>query len=177
MTEGADMSNADEVVSGVAKVRVWIVAPDANGSPTITRWDVGVTELEMEHGYHYDRACKLALDQGYGVQMVAFDEQDPAGKQMLSLMEMQSIAKQVSVPGPLEAPEWMVAVTIDATMSARIRVRATSQEEAIDVARNFVANEGGAELLSLDEGNYRGISDYYCGDPLGVEQVEDLVGV
>ena len=65
----------------------------------------------------------------------------------------------------------MVPITVDATLSARVRVRAPSEDEAVMVARKFVASDVGAGLLSLDEGNYRGESDYYCGDPMGVERI------
>lgn len=158
--------------TGVEKVTVWIVAPDASGAPALTRWEVGVMPGEMDVGYHYELACSLASDAGYGEPMVAFDESDPAGRTMVSLMGMQSIQTQEEVPGEEGAPEWTVPVTTDATLSATVRVRARDEEEAIEVARKYVAEDGGACLLSLDEGHYKGRSDFYCGDRMAVEMVQ-----
>jgi hypothetical protein len=160
--------------SGVEKVAVWVVAADANGAPTITRWDVGVTRQEMDMGYQYEMARGLASEAGYEQPMVAFDETDPAGKTMLSLMGMQSIAEQEEVPGDSEAPAWSVPVTTDVTLSAVVRVRANNEEKAIQMARQFVATGGGSALLSLDDCNYKGIGHFYCPDRDAVLQTEEL---
>lgn len=172
----AGMSNDGVGVVGVevAKVTVWIVARDASGAPAITRWEVGATEQELEHGYHYDVASDLAREQGYGDPMVAFDESDPAGQTMLALMGMQSIEQQSQVPGRQGAPTWEVTITTMATLSARVKVRAASRDEAIEVAQEFVGAGEGGGLLSLDEGNYKGKSDFYCPDPEDVELSEEL---
>jgi hypothetical protein len=174
--EAGVMSNegGGEVGVEVAKVTVWIVARDASGAPAITRWEVGATEQELEHGYHYDIASDLAREQGYGDPMVAFDESDPAGRTMLALTAMQSTDEQSEVPGSAGDPTWEVTVTTMATLSARVRVRASSREQAIDVATDFVGNGKGSGLLSLDEGNYKGASDFFCADPDGVERVEHV---
>lgn len=170
------MSNGSggEVGVKVEKVTVWIVARDASGAPAITRWEVGATEQELEHGYHYDMASDLAREQGYGDPMVAFDESDPAGQTMLALMAMQSTEQQSEVPGRRGDPTWEVTVTTMASLSARVKVRAGSRDEAIEMAAEFVGNGKGAGLLSLDEGNYKGASDFYCADKEDVERVEEL---
>ncbi|MDO8415218.1 MAG: hypothetical protein Q7S87_03280 [Agitococcus sp.] len=77
---------------------------------------------------------------------------------------------QWSVPGEGEA--YLVPITVDTTATAMIKVRATSSLAAIDVARAYAAS-GSPCPFEIDEGNYRGLADYYCPDDSSVELIED----
>lgn len=55
-----------------------------------------------------------------------------------------------------------VPISADTSMTARVLVRARDRDEAIDEARRLVSE--GKATMELDEGNYRGPSDYYCSD-------------
>lgn len=68
--------------------------------------------------------------------------------------------KQDEVPGV--GFLYSVPVTVDVTMTARVLVRGRDRDEAIDEARRLVSD--GKATPELDEGNYRGLADYYCPD-------------
>lgn len=55
-----------------------------------------------------------------------------------------------------------VPISVDTSMTARVLVRARNQDDAIDEARRLVSE--GKATMEVDEGNYRGPSDYYCSD-------------
>lgn len=79
-------------------------------------------------------------------------------------------------PAPViegEGDLWSVRVTVDTTMSADVQVRASSRGDAMDRAVE-VASKGGAHF-EVDDGNYRGLGDYYIGDTSeqGVFQVDE----
>lgn len=68
--------------------------------------------------------------------------------------------EQAEVPGT--GFLYRVPVSVDTSMTALVVVRAIDREEAIDVARTFVAE--GKARMEVDDGNYRGRVDYYCSD-------------
>lgn len=57
---------------------------------------------------------------------------------------------------------YRVPVSVDTSMTAVVLVRAESKDEAIDLAREVACN--GQVRMEVDDGNYRGRADYYCGD-------------
>ncbi len=57
---------------------------------------------------------------------------------------------------------WRVPVTVDASMTAFVKVRARDKEEAMSLARRFAAD--GNARFEVDEGNYRSLADHYIGD-------------
>jgi hypothetical protein len=77
---------------------------------------------------------------------------------------------QWTVPG--EGDEYLVPISVEASLTALIRVKSTSRANAIDAARAFAAS-GNSCPFELDEGNYRGLADYYCPDDEGVALVGD----
>lgn len=75
-----------------------------------------------------------------------------------------------TIPGPADGDLYEALVTVDQTLSARIRVRAHSDEEA----RQALSNAGAAQYphgFEVDEGNYRGPADFYLGDPDAMENL------
>lgn len=69
---------------------------------------------------------------------------------------------------------YRVPVAVDTSMSATVLVRARDRGEAISRAKELVID--GKALLEVDEGNYRGASDYYCPDSSdeGVHRVQEF---
>jgi len=75
-----------------------------------------------------------------------------------------------AIPGPQDGDIYEALVTVDQTLSARVRVRANSQEEA----KRLLCVAGSNQYphgFSVDEGNYRGSSDFYLGDPDDIENL------
>jgi len=75
----------------------------------------------------------------------------------------------VEIPlwGPADGKVYEGLVTVDMTMSGYVKVRAHSLAEA----RQSLRNAGHAQFprgFEVDEGNYRGPSDFYLGDEDGV---------
>lgn len=66
-----------------------------------------------------------------------------------------------------QALVFSVPVTVDVTMSGKAIVSANNIEEAIFAARQLAADNKVA--MTLDEGNYRGLADYYCPDENDVQ--------
>lgn len=60
-----------------------------------------------------------------------------------------------------------VPVTVDTTMTGRVRVRAMDRDTAIEKARELASN--GQVQMNVDEGNYRSMGDYYCPDRESIE--------
>lgn len=76
------------------------------------------------------------------------------------------------VQGSPDGDLYQGMVTVDQTMSANIRVYAKSEEEAI----SRLSEAGRAQFphgFSVDEGNYRGDSDFYIGDTSEVRNVSE----
>jgi hypothetical protein len=77
-----------------------------------------------------------------------------------------------TIPGPADGDLYEALVTVDQTLSARIRVRAHSDEEA----RQALSSAGAAQYphgFEVDEGNYRGTADFYLGDPDAIENLSE----
>jgi len=75
-----------------------------------------------------------------------------------------------TIPGPADGDLYEALVTVDQTLSARIRVRAHSEEEA----RQALSTAGAAQYphgFEVDDGNYRGTADFYLGDPDAIENL------
>jgi hypothetical protein len=85
----------------------------------------------------------------------------------------QAAQKALSrIDGPADGDLYEALVTVDQTMSARIRVRAHSREDA---QRMFGAAACAQypHGFELDEGNYRGPSDFYLGDSDAVDNLSE----
>lgn len=89
--------------------------------------------------------------------LAAQSERAPSGPTEAELLHDE-------IPGDPQLPLWDVLLTVDTSMSRHLRVHARNEEDALEVARNHAADTGGAGF-EVDEGNYRGASDYYLGDP------------
>lgn len=63
-------------------IKMVVLATDSNGSPAFHTCQVEVTEAQYEQGEHYDLAKENASFNGYEEPMIAFDERDPAARQM-----------------------------------------------------------------------------------------------
>lgn len=77
-----------------------------------------------------------------------------------------------AIPGPEDGDLYEALVTVDQTLSARVRVRAYNEEEAKERLREA----GAAQYphgFEVDDGNYRGSSDFYLGDPDSVENLSE----
>jgi hypothetical protein len=149
---------------------LWVIARDASGAPDIVHVRLDCTEQEMQEGEHYTKAIERAGELGYE-PMAAFDERDPAGRKMLSLMAFEGWKQQESVPGDASSPVWSIPLTVDMTLSANVLAHGRDPQEARQTAAEFAASPQGFGLFSLDEGNYRGPSDFYCADPQDIECV------
>lgn len=76
------------------------------------------------------------------------------------------------IDGPSDGDLFEALVTVDQTMSAYIRVRAHSLEDAKQMFGS-VACAQYPHGFELDEGNYRGPSDFYLGDSDAVENLSE----
>lgn len=77
-----------------------------------------------------------------------------------------------TILGPQNGDLYEALVTVDQTLSARIRVRAHDDEEA----QRLLREAGAAQYphgFEVDEGNYRGTSDFYLGDPSALENLSE----
>jgi hypothetical protein len=159
----------------VKSVDTWVLAHDASGAPDFVPIRIECEEADIVRGEHYDAAMSRCEALGYE-PMGVFDERDPAGRKMLSLMSFEGWKQQESIPGDTSKPIWSVPLTVDMTLSARIQAHGDDPNEALNAARQFAASSSGNGLFSLDEGNYRGASDFYCGDPETIEKVDEQLG-
>lgn len=87
--------------------------------------------------------------------------------------QRQTAQKLLSrIDGPSDGDLFEALVTVDQTMSARIRVRAHSLEDA----KQMFGSAACAQYphgFELDEGNYRGSGDFYLGDSNDVENLSE----
>jgi hypothetical protein len=152
-------------------IRVWVLAADGQGQPSLMDRHVDVSENEYSEGRHYELAIGLVKAAGYDTASAqAFDEKDPAGR-LMDRLERGGGEEQASAHGNKTLPVWCVPVTVDATMSARVHVHATDAGDAIEQARTFAAEPDSIRFFSVDEGNYRGRPDFYCPDSASVTPV------
>ena len=85
--------------------------------------------------------------------------------------------KAVKLPARVVAGDaadelFSVMLTVDMTMSNRLLVRARDRNHALELAREFASSN--QEGFEIDEGNYRGGSDYYLGDSdEGIQPLSD----
>jgi hypothetical protein len=154
------------------KIDTWVLARDANGSPDMVPVLIECSEQDVADGNHYERAMARCEELGYE-PMGAFDERDPAGRKMVSLMNFEGWKKQDRVPGDASRPVWSVPLTLDMTLSATVLAHGKNKNDALLAAREFAASGEGYGLFSLDDGNYRGPRDFYCPDQEGIEEVYD----
>ncbi|AIP30573.1 hypothetical protein DR64_267 [Paraburkholderia xenovorans LB400] len=60
------------------RVRMAVLATNAEGSPDLYLTFVEATDLQYNEGQHYDIALARAEDEGYRAPMIAFDPNDAA---------------------------------------------------------------------------------------------------
>ena len=58
------------------KIKCVVACSDANGKPTFYACVVDATPSKYAHGEHYVVARGMAEDDGYGSEMVVYDEKD-----------------------------------------------------------------------------------------------------
>lgn len=88
----------------------------------------------------------------------------------LPASETTAAEKEVELTGPADGSIYEGIVTVDVSMSATLRVRAKSVEEA----RELLCAAGPANYpasFQVDEGNYRDAGSFYLGDEDSVEVV------
>ena len=66
-------------------IRMIVASCNAIGEPDLFFCKVFASPKQVDNGDHYERAKQAASDDGYEGDMVAFDENDSAGKAMLPL--------------------------------------------------------------------------------------------
>jgi hypothetical protein len=79
-------------------VKCIVAGHNANGEPDLYFCKVRCTEQQIDNGEHYERAQRVAQDDGYDEKNVAFDEFDPAGAAMLGLFEWDTASELVINP-------------------------------------------------------------------------------
>jgi hypothetical protein len=60
------------------RIRMTVLATNAEGSPDLYLTFVEATELQYNEGQHYDMALALGEDEGYRAPLIAFDQNDAA---------------------------------------------------------------------------------------------------
>ncbi|MFM0433714.1 hypothetical protein PQQ75_32230 [Paraburkholderia aspalathi] len=60
------------------RIRMAVLATNAEGSPDLYLTFVEATDLQYNEGQHYDMAVARAEDEGYRSPMIAFDQNDSA---------------------------------------------------------------------------------------------------
>ncbi|WP_175824498.1 hypothetical protein [Burkholderia cepacia] len=60
------------------RIRMAVLATNAEGSPDLYLIFVEATDLQYNEGQHYDMALARAEDEGYRAPMIAFDQNDAA---------------------------------------------------------------------------------------------------
>lgn len=66
-------------------LRCIVVGHNANGEPDLFFVKVCCSESEYDEGKHYEAAIEYAESEGYEPGIIAFDENDPAGRKTLPL--------------------------------------------------------------------------------------------
>lgn len=94
-----------------------------------------------------------------------------AGKEALAIVEAPAVVERVparepEIMGPEDGDLYEALMTVDMTLSARIRVRAESDAQARELLSQAAAEQY-PQGFEVDE-NYRGSCDFYLGDPDGV---------
>lgn len=98
---------------------------------------------------------------------VLFHQQKPSAQSAQRPCDDQPA--QPCIPG--NGPLWLVPVTVDATMTAQVLVRANDKDSASLLARQFAAQ--GHARFEVDDGNCRSMDDYYVADPDSVVLQDD----
>jgi len=70
-------------------IKCIVSVTNSNGEPDLFFIIVNATEEQIENGEHYDTAKDEACDYGYEPYLV-YDENDSAGKSMLSLFQWET---------------------------------------------------------------------------------------
>lgn len=76
--------------SGELCLKMMVSVEDSNGEPDIFFCKMKCTKGQYNDGFHYDAAKNLAEEEGYESHL-AYDENDPGGRAMLSLCVWESI--------------------------------------------------------------------------------------
>src|SRR5262245_5632789 len=82
-------------------IRVIVAGTNRNGESDLFFTKVQATGEQVESGNHYERAEAAAVKAGYQRPLVAFDEEDPAGRAIVGLYEWAS--RRARVPWSLSA--------------------------------------------------------------------------
>lgn len=67
-------------------VKVIVLCMNSSGEPEFFPCTLSVTAAQRAHGEHYQLAIEQAEGQGYQLPMIAFDEHDPAARQLGELL-------------------------------------------------------------------------------------------
>lgn len=62
--------------------KVIVLCINSEGAPEFHTCTPAVTQEQLEQGLHYELAKENAADNGYEEPMMAFDENDPAARQL-----------------------------------------------------------------------------------------------
>lgn len=64
------------------RIRMVVLATNAEGSPDLCATFVEATDMQCDEGQHYDMALACAEDEGYRAPMIAFDPNDAAASML-----------------------------------------------------------------------------------------------
>lgn len=79
----------------VKTIRCIVACTNSNGSPDLFFLKITAPEDKIDDGRHYDKAKKIAANEGYAGPYVVFDETDSAGKAMLKLFVWKSASEHI----------------------------------------------------------------------------------
>lgn len=137
------------------------------------RYQDALELLAQLNGHKNWKTMSGLLDKPNSATTPASDPGEPSRFQRFATPEGEQFT-QTEIPGT--GFLYRVPVTVDVTQTAVVLVRAGDVDEAVDLARALVA-AGGAPM-ELDEGNYRGLADYYCPDKQdGVYPLAEVAGL
>lgn len=120
--------------------------------------------IKLPHRKALEAIARVMGHKDWQTHSAAFEHEQTARNAKASVLQ--------TVLGPKDGDLYEALVTVDQTLSARIRVRARDDEEA----HRLLREAGAAQYphgFELDEGNYRGAGDFYLGDPSDVENLSE----
>lgn len=79
-----------------------------------------------------------------------------------------------AIIGPDDGDLYEALVTVDVSMTARIRVRAHSKDKAEELFSLAGVHQFPGEF-ELDEGNHHGVGDFYLGDSVAVQNLSEPI--
>ncbi|WP_018079315.1 hypothetical protein [Thiobacillus denitrificans] len=70
------------------KIKVFVLCKNASGEPIFHAVELEVTQAEYDNGEHYEKAIEDAEEEGYEPPFEAFDQNDPAAKELAGMARL-----------------------------------------------------------------------------------------